>query len=51
MPEELILEFVGEKTVDAIAEKKPVKVIAKYWNIITIVVVISVGIYSYILLS
>ena len=51
MPEELILEFVGEKTVDAITEKKPVKVIAKYWNIITIVVVISVGIYSYILLS
>jgi len=51
MPEELILEFVGEKTVDAIAEKKPVKAIAKYWNIITIVVIIGVGIYSYILLS
>ena len=51
MSEELILEFVGEKTVDAIAEKKPVKLIVKYWNIITIVVVFSVGIYSYILLS
>ena len=51
MPEELILEFVGEKTVDAIAEKKPVKAIARYWNIITIVAIIGVGIYSYILLS
>lgn len=51
MPEELILEFVGENTVDAIAEKKPVKAIAKYWNIITIVAITGVGIYSYILLS
>ena len=51
MPEDLILELVGEKTVDAIAEKKPVKTIAKYWNIITIIAIIGVGIYSYILLS
>ena len=51
MPEELILELVGEKTVEAITEKKPVKAIARYWNIITIVAIIGVGIYSYILLS
>ncbi len=49
--QELLIEVVGAETIDAIADKKPVKAIRKYWNIITITIIVGVGIYSYVLLS
>ena len=46
--QELLAEAIGAEAMDAISDKKPVKFIRKYWNIITGMIILGIVAYSYI---
>ena len=45
--QEHLVEAIGAEAMDAISDKKPVKFIRKYWNIITGMIILGIVAYSY----